>query len=207
MSLGWTGTLQGGHPAVPAQRVRRVPDDAVHAPGRADGAGRGRQGGRRAATLRIWWNVVLPAVRPGMACARRSNTFMLMWNDFMWPLIVLDPGQPDRADRDHLAQRQVLHELHVDLRGHGAVHHPAHRGIRRYSAVRSSADSWKVRSRRDDSRGTDAFRPVLPSWFLVRRGERRRTRSRVPSPRTGAAFSIWDTFTKTPGRSAERPSW
>nr|MBO2475764.1 sugar ABC transporter permease [Actinomycetales bacterium] len=43
--------------------------------------------------LRIWWNVILPAVRPGMAVLG-INTFMLTWNDFMWPLIVLTPDNP-----------------------------------------------------------------------------------------------------------------
>nr|MBO2474988.1 sugar ABC transporter permease [Actinomycetales bacterium] len=56
-----------------------VPHELVEA-ARVDGA----------STLRIWWNVILPAVRPGMAVLG-INTFMLTWNDFMWPLIVLTP--------------------------------------------------------------------------------------------------------------------
>ncbi|GGO23308.1 sugar ABC transporter permease [Microbispora rosea subsp. aerata] len=59
-----------------------VPNELVEA-ARVDGA----------STLRIWWNVILPAVRPGMGVLG-INTFMLNWNEFMWPLIVLTPDNP-----------------------------------------------------------------------------------------------------------------
>ncbi|WP_432921749.1 carbohydrate ABC transporter permease [Microbispora sp. CA-135349] len=59
-----------------------VPNELVEA-ARVDGA----------STLRIWWNVILPAVRPGMGVLG-INTFMLNWNEFMWPLIVLNPDNP-----------------------------------------------------------------------------------------------------------------
>lgn len=59
-----------------------VPNELIEA-ARVDGA----------STVRIWWNVVLPAVRPGMAVLG-INTFMLTWNDFMWPLLVLTPDNP-----------------------------------------------------------------------------------------------------------------
>jgi cellobiose transport system permease protein len=39
-------------------------------------------------TLRIYWYVVLPAVRPAMAVLGLL-TFMTTWNDFQWPLITL----------------------------------------------------------------------------------------------------------------------
>ncbi len=39
-------------------------------------------------TIRIFWNVVLPAVRPA-AAVLGLLTFMTTWNDFMWPLAVL----------------------------------------------------------------------------------------------------------------------
>ena len=47
-------------------------------------------------TLRIYWNVVLPALRPA-AAVLGLLTFMQTWNDFLWPYVVLTPGQPDRA--------------------------------------------------------------------------------------------------------------
>jgi len=44
-------------------------------------------------TLRVFWHVVLPAVRPA-AAVLGLLTFMNAWNDFFWPLIVLTPGNP-----------------------------------------------------------------------------------------------------------------
>ena len=44
-------------------------------------------------TLRVFWHVVLPAVRP-VAAVLGLLTFMMTWNDFFWPLIVLTPENP-----------------------------------------------------------------------------------------------------------------
>jgi cellobiose transport system permease protein len=44
-------------------------------------------------TLRIFWHVVLPAVRP-IAAVLGLLTFMNTWNDFFWPLIVLNARNP-----------------------------------------------------------------------------------------------------------------
>ena len=44
-------------------------------------------------TARVFWHVVLPAVRPA-AAVLGLLTFMITWNDFFWPLIVLTPGNP-----------------------------------------------------------------------------------------------------------------
>ncbi|CAA9293511.1 MAG: ABC transporter, permease protein 2 (cluster 1, maltose/g3p/polyamine/iron) [uncultured Corynebacteriales bacterium] len=44
-------------------------------------------------TLRIYWNVVLPAVRPA-AAVLGLFTFMQTWNDFLWPYSVLNQDQP-----------------------------------------------------------------------------------------------------------------
>jgi cellobiose transport system permease protein len=41
--------------------------------------------------LRTFWHVALPAVRP-QAAVMGMFTFMTAWNDFFWPLIVLDPN-------------------------------------------------------------------------------------------------------------------
>ncbi|MEK3890330.1 carbohydrate ABC transporter permease [Bacillus sp. FSL K6-3431] len=38
--------------------------------------------------FRTYWNIVIPAVRPGLATLG-IVTFMGAWNDFLWPLIVL----------------------------------------------------------------------------------------------------------------------
>lgn len=44
-------------------------------------------------TLRVFWHVVLPAVRP-VAAVLGLLTFMMTWNDFFWPLIALTPQNP-----------------------------------------------------------------------------------------------------------------
>ena len=64
-----------------------VPDELIEA-ARVDGC----------STWRIYWNVVLPALRPA-AAVLGLLTFMETWNEFLWPFVVLaDPGEPDRAD-------------------------------------------------------------------------------------------------------------
>lgn len=59
-----------------------VPDELIDA-ARVDGCH----------TLRVFWHVVLPAVRPA-AAVLGLLTFMMAWNDFFWPLIVLTPQNP-----------------------------------------------------------------------------------------------------------------
>jgi cellobiose transport system permease protein len=45
-------------------------------------------------TWRIYWNVVLPALRPA-AAVLGLLTFMQNWNEFFWPFVVLqDPANP-----------------------------------------------------------------------------------------------------------------
>jgi cellobiose transport system permease protein len=43
--------------------------------------------------IRIYWHVCLPAVRPAAAFLGMF-TFMTSWNDFLWPLVVLNPDNP-----------------------------------------------------------------------------------------------------------------
>jgi cellobiose transport system permease protein len=62
--------------------VASVPDELIDA-GRVDGAH----------TARIFWHVILPAVRPA-AAVLGLLTFMDTWNNFFWPLIVLSPRNP-----------------------------------------------------------------------------------------------------------------
>jgi putative chitobiose transport system permease protein len=59
------------------QAFRGVPDDLLDA-ARVDGAGE----------LRIWWQVLLPIVRPSLA-AVAIFTFVTSWNDFLWPSLML----------------------------------------------------------------------------------------------------------------------
>jgi putative chitobiose transport system permease protein len=59
------------------QAFKGVPDDLIDA-GRMDGA----------SDLRIWWDIVMPVIRPSLATAA-IFTFVNMWNDFMWPSLML----------------------------------------------------------------------------------------------------------------------
>jgi cellobiose transport system permease protein len=59
-----------------------VPDELIDA-ARVDGCH----------TWRVFWHVILPAVRP-IAAVLGLLTFMNTWNDFFWPLIVLTPHNP-----------------------------------------------------------------------------------------------------------------
>ncbi len=59
-----------------------VPDELIEA-ARVDGA----------SSLRIFWSVVLPALRPAAAILGLF-TFMQYWNDFLWPYVSLDPDHP-----------------------------------------------------------------------------------------------------------------
>jgi cellobiose transport system permease protein len=62
--------------------AQAIPDELLEA-GRMDGC----------STIGLYWHVVLPALRPAMAVLGLL-TFMQAWNDFMWPLIALDPQNP-----------------------------------------------------------------------------------------------------------------
>jgi putative chitobiose transport system permease protein len=59
------------------QAFKGVPDDLLDA-GRMDGA----------SELRIWWNIVMPVVRPSLATVA-IITFVEQWNNFFWPSLVL----------------------------------------------------------------------------------------------------------------------
>lgn len=44
-------------------------------------------------TFRIYWSVVLPALRPATAVLGLL-TFMEQWNNFLWPYAILTPENP-----------------------------------------------------------------------------------------------------------------
>ena len=62
--------------------VSAVPDELIEA-AYMDGAG----------PLRVLWSVVVPAVRPAMAVLGML-TFLMAWNEFFWPIIVLSSQNP-----------------------------------------------------------------------------------------------------------------
>jgi len=59
------------------QAFKGVPNELIDA-ARIDGA----------SELRIWWSVLLPIVRPSLA-AVAIFTFVISWNDFLWPSLML----------------------------------------------------------------------------------------------------------------------
>ncbi|WP_205328119.1 carbohydrate ABC transporter permease [Glycomyces sp. YM15] len=92
VELGWLDTLQaailpflinGFGVFLMRQYVEQsVPDEIIEA-ARIDGA----------STLGIWWRIVLPALRPAMVVLGLL-TFMLNWNEFLWPFMVLSDENP-----------------------------------------------------------------------------------------------------------------
>ena len=62
--------------------AQSLPDELIEA-ARVDGA----------SALRMFWSVVLPSARPGMAVLGML-TFMTAWNDFFWPIITLNSENP-----------------------------------------------------------------------------------------------------------------
>lgn len=91
-ALGWVGQLQAvivpflvngfGVFFMRQYTVHAVPDDLIEA-ARVDGC----------STLRIYWRVVLPALRPAVGVLGLF-IFMQNWNEFLWPLIVMNPSNP-----------------------------------------------------------------------------------------------------------------
>jgi putative chitobiose transport system permease protein len=59
------------------QAFKTVPDDLIDA-ARIDGANE----------LRIWWQVLMPIIRPSLATVA-IITFVNQWNDFFWPSLML----------------------------------------------------------------------------------------------------------------------
>lgn len=109
--LGWVGSV--GAVIVPGlvnafgvfwmtQYLREsLPDELVEA-ARVDGC----------SVLRTFWNVALPAARPGAAMLGLF-TFIATWTNFFWPFIVLDPGNPTLPVA--LQQLQAAHYVDYSL--------------------------------------------------------------------------------------------
>ncbi|MBX6722431.1 MAG: carbohydrate ABC transporter permease [Dactylosporangium sp.] len=90
--LGWYGDLKAvivpflvsafGVFMMRQYASQAVPDELIDA-ARVDGC----------STARVYWHVVLPALRPA-AAVLGLLTFMEHWNSFMWPYAVLTPENP-----------------------------------------------------------------------------------------------------------------
>jgi cellobiose transport system permease protein len=112
--LGWNGTLlaviaPGLVTAFGVFYMRQfiqhaVPDEIVES-ARIDGA----------LTLRVYWSIVLPAIRPALAVLGLLS-FVATWNDFQWPLITLNGTEfptsmvalSDLASGNYVIYRRVL---------------------------------------------------------------------------------------------------
>ncbi|TDC43351.1 carbohydrate ABC transporter permease [Micromonospora sp. KC213] len=112
--LGWNGTLLAviapglvtafGVFYMRQFIVNSVPDELVES-ARVDGA----------STMRVYWNIVLPAIRPALAVLGLL-TFVATWNDFQWPLITLSGSDyptsmvaiSDLASGNYVIYRRVL---------------------------------------------------------------------------------------------------
>ncbi|MFF5447629.1 carbohydrate ABC transporter permease [Streptomyces sp. NPDC012888] len=62
--------------------AQALPDELIEA-ARVDGA----------SSARIFWSIVVPVARPGMAVLGLL-TFMTAWNDFFWPVVALSSSEP-----------------------------------------------------------------------------------------------------------------
>ena len=112
--LGWNGTLlaviaPGLVSAFGVFYMRQfiehaVPDELIES-ARIDGA----------LTMRIYWNIILPAIRPALAVLGLL-TFVATWNEFQWPLITLNGTEfptsmvalSDLASGNYVIYRRVL---------------------------------------------------------------------------------------------------
>lgn len=91
-TLNWTDSLQAvivpflvsgfGVFLMRQYAISAISDELIEA-GRVDGC----------STWRIYWNIVLPGLRPAIAVLGLL-TFMLQWNEFIWPFVVLTPNNP-----------------------------------------------------------------------------------------------------------------
>ena len=165
-----------------------------------------RHGSTAATRWRVFWHVVLPAVRP-VAAVLGLLTFTMTWNDFFWPLIVLSSQHPTvQVAVSALASGYVedyalvltgtfisiLPLLVLFLVPRPPDHRRDHAGGGQGMTTSASDRARRGRAaRRSRTASSGAPRP-------------RRTRSRAPSTRTGAGRSIWDTYAHTPGTDRER---
>ncbi|MEV8505549.1 carbohydrate ABC transporter permease [Actinoplanes sp. NPDC051475] len=112
--LGWNGTLLAviapflvsafGVFYMRQFILHAVPDELVES-ARVDGA----------LTLRIYWSIVVPAIRPALAVLGLL-TFVATWNEFQWPLITLNGTEfptsmvalSDLASGNYVIYRRVL---------------------------------------------------------------------------------------------------
>ncbi|MGJ9426419.1 carbohydrate ABC transporter permease [Nesterenkonia halotolerans] len=116
-TLGWTGEI--GAVVIPTlvtafgvffmrqYLVDGIPYELIES-ARMDGA----------SMISTFWHVGVPAARPAMAILGLF-TFMTAWTDFLWPLLVLDAGNPTLQTA--LSQLQAAHYVDYSIVLAGAV--------------------------------------------------------------------------------------
>lgn len=82
-----------------------MPGELLEA-GRVDGA----------STRRIFWSIVVPIARPGMAVLGML-TFMTSWNEFFWPIVVLNGDNPTTQVAIAQLGQGYVHDQSVILAG------------------------------------------------------------------------------------------
>ncbi|MBU2663625.1 carbohydrate ABC transporter permease [Actinoplanes bogorensis] len=85
--------------------VTAMPGELLEA-GRVDGA----------STRRIFWSIVFPIARPGMAVLAML-TFMTSWNEFFWPIVVLNGDNPTTQVAISQLGQGYVHDQSVILAG------------------------------------------------------------------------------------------
>lgn len=107
-NLGWLNTYQAvvlpnlSYPFaifLMRQNMKSLPDSLIEA-ARIDGCGE----------FKIFWRVILPVMKPAMA-AVAIFLFMFQWNNFLWPLIILN--QQDMYTLP-VALSSLVSQSHID---------------------------------------------------------------------------------------------
>ena len=182
-----------GDRAGAGHRVRGVHDAPVRRPGHQRRADRGGPDGR------LRHRPDLLARRAARAAPGRRRARPAHVHDHLERLPVAvrcaeRPGEPDSAALPAGAVGRLLpgHVAGVHRHGHRDAAPAA--GLRRCSAARSSAGSWKVRSRREREQ-----RAAIPGRFPL--GAATAAYQIEGAARDdGRGPSIWDTFSRTPGK-------
>ena len=142
-------------------------------------------------TFRIYWNVVLPALRPA-AAVLGLLTFMDTWNQFLWPYAVADPRQPDAAGLAGVPVLRLLHRLLAGLRRDRRRHRPA---VARVHFLRPPDH------RRHHGRRRQVVTTFPPDFLWGAATAAYQIEGAATED--GRTPSIWDTFSHTPGRTVD----
>ena len=162
-----------------------VPDEVIQA-ARVDGA----------SNLRVFRSVVLPMIRPAAAVLGLFS-FMAAWNDFFWPLIVLQ--KPDSYTAQ-VALRQIQNQAYVTDYGvadggHGHRHPAAADRRDRPRQAARGGDHGRGGQGMSQPRAVAGFPPGF-IWGAATSSYQIEGATNAD----GRGPSIWDTFSATPGK-------